>query len=450
MAERPAGLDEPGARHRRGGGRRAAGRRGARHRRPGDRTPGLVLCVLVADCVPVLLADHDAGVVAAVHAGREGVRQGVVPAALSAMASLGARARHVTALLGPAVCGACYEVPEAMQREVARVAPAAAVRTRKGTPGLDLRAGIAEVLRRRRHAPGRARPAVHRRGPLPLLPPARRRHRPPGRPGLARLGDAAEKIGRMTDLAGNLRAVRARIDAAARAAGRDPASVRAARGEQDLAGGRRPGPRRAGAARLRREPRPGAAGQGGASSPTCRCAGTSSASCSATRPPPWPGWARSCTPSTARPWPAPSTGPGRTASRPVDVLVQVDLGGAAGELAARGGAAPGRRARRWPTSSRRAPACGCAGSWRSRRAGRTRRRRSPGWPSWPPRAGRPPGGRGAVGGHERRPRGRRRGRRDGCACRNRVVRRSPPSLRERPPATRVTPVTQAPDTTAGP
>jgi polyphenol oxidase len=111
-------------------------------------TPGLVLCVLVADCVPVLLADHVAGVVAAVHAGREGVRRGVLPAALSAMASLGARARHVGALLGPAVCGSCYEVPETMQADVARVAPAAAVRTRRGTPGLDLRAGLEEVLRR--------------------------------------------------------------------------------------------------------------------------------------------------------------------------------------------------------------------------------------------------------------------------------------------------------------
>jgi len=110
-------------------------------------TPGLVLCVVVADCVPVLLADPVAGVVAAVHAGREGVRQGVVPAALSAMASLGARARNVTALLGPAVCGDCYEVPDAMQADVARVAPAAAVRTRRGTAGLDLRAGLDERLR---------------------------------------------------------------------------------------------------------------------------------------------------------------------------------------------------------------------------------------------------------------------------------------------------------------
>ena len=45
-------------------------------------TPGLVLCVLVADCVPVLLADPVAGVVAAVHAGREGVRRGVVPCSM--------------------------------------------------------------------------------------------------------------------------------------------------------------------------------------------------------------------------------------------------------------------------------------------------------------------------------------------------------------------------------
>ncbi|MEU2349325.1 peptidoglycan editing factor PgeF [Modestobacter sp. NPDC049651] len=110
-------------------------------------TRGLVLCVLVADCVPVLLADPVAGVVAAVHAGREGVRRGVVPAALAAMTRLGARPADVEALLGPAVCGADYEVPAAMQAEVARVAPDAAVRTRTGTPGLDLRAGLAGVLR---------------------------------------------------------------------------------------------------------------------------------------------------------------------------------------------------------------------------------------------------------------------------------------------------------------
>jgi copper oxidase (laccase) domain-containing protein len=46
------------------------------------------------------------------------------------------------------VCGACYEVPEHMQADVARVAPSAAVRTRAGTASLDLRAGVEEILRR--------------------------------------------------------------------------------------------------------------------------------------------------------------------------------------------------------------------------------------------------------------------------------------------------------------
>jgi YfiH family protein len=110
-------------------------------------TPGLVLGVLAADCVPVLLADPVAGVVAAAHAGREGVRLGVVPAAVRAMVGLGARADRISALLGPAICGACYEVPAPVRAAVERVAPGSAARTRKGTPGLDLRAGLAAVLR---------------------------------------------------------------------------------------------------------------------------------------------------------------------------------------------------------------------------------------------------------------------------------------------------------------
>ncbi|WP_016698283.1 peptidoglycan editing factor PgeF [Actinoalloteichus spitiensis] len=104
--------------------------------------PGLALVVLVADCVPVLLADPVAGVVAAVHAGRIGTRVGVLPAALAAMERAGARLGDVEALLGPAVCGDCYEVPEAMRADVERHVPGTACRTRRGTPGLDLRAGL--------------------------------------------------------------------------------------------------------------------------------------------------------------------------------------------------------------------------------------------------------------------------------------------------------------------
>jgi YfiH family protein len=104
--------------------------------------PGLVLVALIADCVPVLLADPVAGAVAAVHAGRVGARVGVVPAALEAMRSAGAEIDRVEVLLGPSACGECYEVPEAMRADVERHLPGSACRTRAGTPGLDLRAGL--------------------------------------------------------------------------------------------------------------------------------------------------------------------------------------------------------------------------------------------------------------------------------------------------------------------
>ena len=105
-------------------------------------TPGVVLVALAADCVPILLADPVAGVVAAVHAGRVGVRLDVAGYAVAAMVAAGASVADVDVLLGPAICGRCYEVPEAMQRDVERVAPGSATRTKNGTAGLDLRAGI--------------------------------------------------------------------------------------------------------------------------------------------------------------------------------------------------------------------------------------------------------------------------------------------------------------------
>jgi YfiH family protein len=109
--------------------------------------PGLALAVLTADCVPVLLADPVAGVLGAAHAGRVGAARGVLGAALAAMTGLGARPERVEALLGPAICGACYEVPEAMRAQVDRALPGSACTTRAGTPGLDLRAGLRAQLR---------------------------------------------------------------------------------------------------------------------------------------------------------------------------------------------------------------------------------------------------------------------------------------------------------------
>jgi YfiH family protein len=111
--------------------------------------PGLVLGVLVADCVPVLLADAEAGVVAVAHAGREGVRRGVVDRTLEAMADLGADPARVHVLLGPAVCGACYEVPAGLRDAVEAAVPGSATTSNRGTPALDLRGGLAAQLAER-------------------------------------------------------------------------------------------------------------------------------------------------------------------------------------------------------------------------------------------------------------------------------------------------------------
>jgi len=74
------------------------------------RTAGLALGVLTADCAPVLLADRDAGVVAATHAGWRGAHDGVLEATLAAMQRLGARAAATLAAVGPAIEQPSYEV----------------------------------------------------------------------------------------------------------------------------------------------------------------------------------------------------------------------------------------------------------------------------------------------------------------------------------------------------
>ncbi|MFG2309499.1 peptidoglycan editing factor PgeF [Streptomyces sp. NPDC048566] len=109
---------------------------------------GLALAVLTADCTPVLLADPVAGVVGAAHAGRPGMVAGVVPAAVRAMAELGADPARIVARTGPAVCGRCYEVPDAMRAEVAAVEPAAWAETSWGTPAVDVTAGVHAQLER--------------------------------------------------------------------------------------------------------------------------------------------------------------------------------------------------------------------------------------------------------------------------------------------------------------
>lgn len=107
--------------------------------------PGLALAVLVADCTPVLLADPEAGVVGAVHAGRPGMTTGIIDRAVLVMREAGARSLH--AAVGPSVCGRCYEVPADMRDAAAEVSPESCAVSWTGTPAIDVAAGVVAQLR---------------------------------------------------------------------------------------------------------------------------------------------------------------------------------------------------------------------------------------------------------------------------------------------------------------
>jgi YfiH family protein len=107
---------------------------------------GVAVGVLVADCVPVLLADPKAGVVGAAHAGRRGLLKGVIEAAVAVMRERGARPERIRAAVGPSAGACCYEVPEELRAEAARRLPQTWGTTRWGTPSLDLPAGCRAVL----------------------------------------------------------------------------------------------------------------------------------------------------------------------------------------------------------------------------------------------------------------------------------------------------------------
>ncbi len=106
----------------------------------------LALAALTADCVPVLLADPTAGLVAAVHAGRPGLVARVVDRAVDALTEAGADPDSTVAVVGPSVCGRCYEVPEGMRDEAAAVVPASATVSWTGTPAVDVAAGVVAQL----------------------------------------------------------------------------------------------------------------------------------------------------------------------------------------------------------------------------------------------------------------------------------------------------------------
>ncbi|HIT74651.1 MAG TPA: peptidoglycan editing factor PgeF [Candidatus Avipropionibacterium avicola] len=113
-------------------------------------TPGIALAVRVADCLPIVIASRRSRVIAAVHAGRVGLADQIIPRALAVLSDVAGRhggtPDDLQAWIGPHVCGACYEVPADLRDEVAAVVPDVAATTSWGTPSLDLAAGASAQL----------------------------------------------------------------------------------------------------------------------------------------------------------------------------------------------------------------------------------------------------------------------------------------------------------------
>lgn len=81
--------------------------------------PGIALGIVTADCAPVLLADLQAGVIGAAHAGWKGALSGVTDHSIAAMEALGADRARIVAAVGPCIARASYEVDEAFRARFA-------------------------------------------------------------------------------------------------------------------------------------------------------------------------------------------------------------------------------------------------------------------------------------------------------------------------------------------
>lgn len=95
-------------------------------------------CVVTADCLPVLMAAKDGSAWAAVHAGRRGIEQGILEHAAALFSERGIAPELLTVAIGPAICGTCYEVDQALWESWSTTFPEALTRTRQDTPALDL------------------------------------------------------------------------------------------------------------------------------------------------------------------------------------------------------------------------------------------------------------------------------------------------------------------------
>ena len=111
--------------------------------------PDILLGIVTADCAPVLLADREAGVVGAAHAGWKGALAGITDATIAQMEKLGARADRIAAAIGPCIARPSYEVDEDFRRRFEGEDPANErffTDTREGHAQFDLEAYVVHRL----------------------------------------------------------------------------------------------------------------------------------------------------------------------------------------------------------------------------------------------------------------------------------------------------------------
>ena len=106
----------------------------------------VALGMFAADCLPVLMADPEAGVIGAAHCGRRGLQNGVIGATIEKMVSKGARPERIVATLGPCICGDCYEVGGDIADEFDAQFPGTFTLSRFGQPGIDIAAAALQEL----------------------------------------------------------------------------------------------------------------------------------------------------------------------------------------------------------------------------------------------------------------------------------------------------------------
>jgi YfiH family protein len=104
--------------------------------------PGVTLGVMVADCIPLLLISKE--VVGAVHVGRKGLMNAITSITIELMRDMGATS--IQAVMGPSICGRCYEVSADIYHEVIAAHPKSKSSTSSGNFALDLPAALRSVL----------------------------------------------------------------------------------------------------------------------------------------------------------------------------------------------------------------------------------------------------------------------------------------------------------------